>query len=184
MENKRISFSALKKWKDCPYRYKINYVDNVSLFNGNEYTIFGTALHAACEECVPENKDNLFEKFKVSFKEQIDNLKSLNVELNSSLLEEMSQQAENICKYILPELHKNFKNFEIISVEEEIIEKISQFESFGTNFKGYIDLVLKTDDGKYHIIDWKTCSWGWDSRRKADPVTNYQLIYYNLIHCI
>ena len=32
-------------------------------------------------------------------------------------------------------------------------------------FKGFIDLVVKTPDGKYHIIDWKTCSWGWDAQR-------------------
>ena len=45
-------------------------------------------------------------------------------------------------------------------------------------FKGFIDLVIKTQDGKYHIIDWKTCSWGWDSKRKADRITSYQLTLY------
>lgn len=178
MENKRISFSGLKKWKDCPYKYKINYVDKISLFNGNEYTAFGTALHAACEVCVPQNEDNLCEIFEKSFEQEIEKLKNLKVNINLSLLEEMREQAKNICKYILPELHNNFKEFEIISVEEELMEEISQFESFGTSFKGFIDLVLKTSDGKYHIIDWKTCSWGWDSRRKSDPITNSQLIYY------
>jgi len=38
--------------------------------------------------------------------------------------------------------------------------------------------VLKTKDGKYHVIDWKTCSWGWDARRKNDKMTTYQLTYY------
>ena len=44
--------------------------------------------------------------------------------------------------------------------------------------KGYIDLVIKTDDGRYHIIDWKTCSWGWDARRRSDAMNVYQLIFY------
>ena len=38
--------------------------------------------------------------------------------------------------------------------------------------------MIKTADGKFHIIDWKTCSWGWNQRRKADPMTTYQLTLY------
>jgi len=45
-------------------------------------------------------------------------------------------------------------------------------------FKGFIDLIVRTGDGKYHIIDWKTCSWGWDSRKKNDKMVVYQLIFY------
>ena len=52
------------------------------------------------------------------------------------------------------------------------------FDDDEYNFKGFIDLVLKTSDGKYHIIDWKTCSWGWDSRKKSDPMVTYQLTFY------
>ena len=39
-------------------------------------------------------------------------------------------------------------------------------------------MVIKTEDQKYHIIDWKTCSWGWSSQKKSDSLTNYQLTYY------
>ena len=45
------------------------------------------------------------------------------------------------------------------------------------NFKGFVDLILKKDD-KYILIDWKTCSWGWDTAKKSDPMTTYQLTYY------
>ena len=40
------------------------------------------------------------------------------------------------------------------------------------------DLVLKSKDGKYHIIDWKTCSWGWEPQKKNDAMVTYQLTYY------
>ena len=53
-------------------------------------------------------------------------------------------------------------------------------EGHDLKFKGFIDLVVKTKDGKYHILDWKTTSWGWDSRRKADKITNYQLTLYKV----
>ena len=47
-------------------------------------------------------------------------------------------------------------------------------------FKGYIDAVVKTPDGKYHIIDWKSCSWGWDARKRSDPMVTYQLTLYKI----
>jgi len=46
-----------------------------------------------------------------------------------------------------------------------------------------LDLVIKTPDGKHHIIDWKSCSWGWDIKRKTDRITTYQLTYYKNFFC-
>ena len=65
----------------------------------------------------------------------------------------------------------------MVSTEEEIYEDIEGYKD-QYKFKGFIDLVLKTPDGKYHIIDWKSCSWGWDVKRKFDPMTTYQLTFY------
>ena len=61
---------------------------------------------------------------------------------------------------------------------------VPEFEKEDIDFKGFIDLVLQTEDGKYHIIDWKTCSWGWDSRKKAEPMTTYQLTLYKHYFCL
>ena len=58
------------------------------------------------------------------------------------------------------------------------MEPIHEFDAVKYNFKGFIDVVLKTPDGKYHVIDWKTCSWGWDMRKKSDPILSYQLTLY------
>ena len=55
---------------------------------------------------------------------------------------------------------------------------MKDIESFDKKFKGFIDLVIKTPDQKYHIIDWKTCSWGWDMKKKSDKIINYQLTMY------
>ena len=59
-----------------------------------------------------------------------------------------------------------------------MLEPIKEFDINKYDFKGFIDLVIKTKDGKYHIIDWKTCTWGWDSRKKNDSLINYQLVLY------
>ena len=47
-----------------------------------------------------------------------------------------------------------FGKYEVVSVEEPIYEPILEFDT-DYNFKGFIDLVLKTPDGKHHVIDWK-----------------------------
>jgi hypothetical protein len=65
----------------------------------------------------------------------------------------------------------------VISTEEKLMVPIDD-EDY--SFKGYIDAVVKTPDGKYHIIDWKSCSWGWDMRRRSDPMVTYQLTLYKI----
>lgn len=177
-EVKRISFSELKNWKECPYRHKLVYVDKLPGFQGNEFTAFGTAIHTVCENIIPQKSTDAIRVFNESFNSELQSLKELGTELNEDLITEMRNQAKPICESVLPSVKDHFGEFEIISVEEEILEPINEFESFGTNFKGFIDMVIKTKDGKYHIIDWKTCSWGWSRDKKSDPMTTYQLTYY------
>lgn len=178
VKQKKISFSELKNWKECPYRHKLVYIDDLPGFQGNEYTAFGTSIHKVCETAVYLKEENLFSIFENEFEKEIKTLEEANISLNHDLLEEMLSQAKNLCRFIIPSLKENFKEYEVVSVEEEILEDITEFNSYEKKYKGYIDLVLKTKDGKYHIIDWKTCSWGWPSQKKTDSFTSYQLTYY------
>jgi len=174
-----VSFSELKIWNECPYKHKLVYIDKIKEFLGNEHTAFGTAIHEVCEKAVLKeislSKKDLVECFKQSFLKEIQSLIKNNVNLNKKLIKDMKLQAEDLVTYIIPELKKEFGNYKVISAEEELHEII---DDQNKKYKGFIDLVIKTDDGKYHIIDWKTCSWGWDSRRKTDRMTTYQLVYY------
>lgn len=43
----------------------------------------------------------------------------------------------------------------LFGTEIEIKHKINDFDNL--DFIGFIDLVIQTDDLKYHIIDFKTC---------------------------
>ena len=177
-EIKRISFSELKNWKECPYRHKLIYVDKLPHFEGNEYTAFGTAIHAVCEKVIPSERKDSIEIFEDAFKEELDTLREQGKVLNQELVEDMKRQALPICEQVLPAIKEHFGEFSVISVEEEILEPINEFNSFGTSFKGFIDMVIQTSDNKYHIIDWKTCSWGWSRDKKSDPMTTYQLTFY------
>lgn len=175
---KRISFSELKNWKECPYRHKLIYVDKLPHFQGNEYTAFGTAIHEVCEKIIPNVASNAYDIFLDSFSRECQTLTEQNGSINTELVEQMKEQAVLICDQVLPEVKQHFGKFEVVSVEEQILEPIKEFDSYETSFKGFIDMVIKTDDDKYHIIDWKTCSWGWSRDKKSDPMTTYQLTYY------
>lgn len=177
-EIKRISFSELKNWSECTYRHKLIYIDKLPHFSGNEYTAFGTAIHAVCEELIPDPTKDGLAIFEKSFLSELQTLKEEGHKINAPMVSDMRSQAKPICEQVLPAVREYFKDFEVVSVEEQLLEDMSDIESYGKKFKGFIDMVIKTPDGVHHIIDWKTCSWGWSRDKKADPMTNYQLTYY------
>ena len=176
-----ISFSEMKTWAECPYKHKLMYIERIKKFIGNEFTAFGKALHTLCEHAlIGTIVEADFEKFfDENFESEILALKDQ--ELNLELVEKMSYQAQNIFPLILPSLQERFGDYEVFSTEEKLYEDIVEFEDY--KFKGFIDLVIKTNDGKYHIIDWKTCSWGWDAKKKTDKVLTYQLTLYKKYFC-
>lgn len=175
---KKISYSEYKNWSECSYRHKLIYVDKLPYYSGNEYTAFGTAIHAVCEEKIPNHETDALEVFEREFLKELTELKENGHELDTKLVQEMRNQAKPICEQVLPAVIEHFGDFEVFSIEEALMEPITDFESFGKKFKGFIDLVIKTPDGKYHVIDWKTCSWGWNSQKKSDKTVNYQLTMY------
>ena len=87
----------------------------------------------------------------------------------------MDVQGRSLASYVWDALRSYFGPFKVVSAEEELL---SPLDGTSFQFKGYVDLILQTEDGKYHIIDWKTCGWGWAPDKKGDPMTNYQVTLY------
>jgi len=171
-----ISFSELKNWNFCPFYHKLTYIDKLKGFRGNEYTAFGTAIHDVCEKKLLQEQMEAPEYFMERFEENLAALDS-DIEFREDL-ENMAAQALGILPEIEPAVTAYFPDgFEVFSTEEQLMVPIGD-EDY--NFKGYIDAVIKTPDGKYHIIDWKSCSWGWDARKRADPMVTYQLTFYKI----
>jgi len=169
-----ISFSELKDWKFCPYYRKLTRDDGLAGFKGNEFTTFGTAIHSACEKMMLNENIVPIDFFLKEFDKEISNLDD-DVEIDLSLVDQMKDQASNILPYVMDAVSREFGNYEVVSTEEKLMVPI---EEQNYDFKGFIDLVVKTEDGKYHIIDWKTCSWGWDAKKRSDPMVTYQLTLY------
>ena len=180
-----ISFSALKNWNQCPFYYKLTYVDRIKRFQGNHYTAFGTALHEVCEKTLLDDTVNEEALFEDAFLRELQALpEEPRKELTAKIIGDMRAQGKRLSTVAIPALHEYFPEFELVSTEEGLMEPILDFEAADFNFKGFIDLVVKTPDGKTHIIDWKTCSWGWDMQRKNDPMTTYQLTLYKYFYAL
>jgi ATP-dependent exoDNAse (exonuclease V) beta subunit len=176
-----ISFSALKNWDFCPFYHKLTYIDRIKIFQGNVYTAFGTALHETCEEMVKDDSLDYEKHFNKCFKGELNKIQ-LEDDKQKLISEQMYKQGVELAPLAVQELKRKFPGFEIVSTEEEIIEPIVDAPG-DYDFKGFVDLVIKTPDGKYHIIDWKSCSWGWGIEKKTDRITTYQLTYYKRFFC-
>ena len=176
---KHISYSELKTWDECAYKHKLIYIDEIKKFLGSEHTAFGTAVHEVCEKSVlgeiALDYESLNKCFDNKFLEEVTYLAKNNVEIDKKLIKDMRVQSRNLLEHIIPELKNHFGEYEVVAAEEKLYEPVEGSKKL---YKGFIDLVLKTKDGKYHVIDWKTCSWGWDSRRKNERITTYQLAFY------
>ena len=172
-----ISYSELKIWSECSWRHKLEYVEGLNPFKGNEHTSFGKALHAVSEKFVPNHKAQDPEAyFENEFLNELKDLKrkDSDVILDAKLIQEMRIQGTKLAPQIVPSLKDHFGEYNLVSVEEKLYESL---EKNNKKFKGFIDLVLEKN-GIYHVIDWKTCSWGWNSKKKQDRILTYQLTLY------
>ena len=174
-----ISYSELKDWDFCPFYHKLTRVDKIDGFTGNEYTAFGSALHSVCEKKLlqKEIEDDFF------VKELKKNIASLDEdhEINKKLVLDMIGQGKKIIPEIEDALNEYFEEYEVLAVEMPLMEDIPDEEDY--KFKGFIDAIVATPDGKIHIFDWKTCSWGWDTKKRSEPMVTYQLTLYKNYFC-
>ena len=168
-----ISFSALKDWNFCAWYHKLTRIDGIGGFEGNAFTAFGNAIHEVCEKKLLKEDINEDEVFLERFEHF---LKELKEEQDQKLVADMREQGKQTLPEIEDALEDYFGEYEVLGSEIPLDEKIQDEDQFV--FKGFIDGVVATPDGKVHIFDWKTCSWGWDAKRRNSPMTTYQLTLY------
>ena len=169
-----ISYSELKDWAFCAFYHKLTRVDKIDGFKGNAFTAFGTAVHSVCEKKLLQetvDEDYFIQQFEECLEKLDDDIK-----IDQKLVTDMRKQGKELLPEIQAALDDYFGEYEVLAVEFPLMIDIESEEDY--KFKGYIDAIVVTPDGKIHIFDWKTCSWGWDARRKSDKLTTYQLTLY------
>jgi len=169
-----ISYSEMKDWAFCAFYHKLTRIDKIQGFKGNAFTAFGTAVHSICERKLLKKRATE-ETFVQEFEKCLEKLDD-DVQIDQKLVDDMRHQGQLIVPEIEGALSDYFEDFEVIAVELPLYEPIDGEKDY--KFKGYIDAIVKTPDGKYHVFDWKTTSWGWDAKRRGDAITTYQLTLY------
>jgi len=178
-KKEHISYSELKDWAHCPHYHKKAWVEKVAPFEGNEYTAFGSAIHDVCEKKLLKEDISETELFQLGFAKRLQELLEKNIEFDAGNVQQMKVAGPEILAEVDDALQDYFGDYEVFSSEEMLYVPI---EDFNINFKGFIDAVVKVGD-TYHLFDWKTCSWGWDSRKKAEKLVTYQLTLYKHFFC-
>lgn len=143
------SFSRLNSFYNCPYEWKLHYIDCNKSESGF-FSEYGSLLHSILEKYA-KGELSLFELnqyYEENFNEAIPHDAPPNnyVDLRQSYYDKGLDYLDNI--------DLDFDSYEILGVEKKI-----EFELFGKKFIGFIDLLVKDKStGEIIIIDHKSAS--------------------------
>ena len=185
---KSISHSQFTTYNDCNLKWKLRYVDGLSLFGGNIYTLFGSAMHTVIQSYLNEmyNKsivsadklpldDMLKEEMVKEFNEIKEKWGVLPCEQKDMI--EFYQDGLEIIKHFRKHRNRYFtkNNYELIGVEVPIFTTVQE----GVEFRSYLDIVLRNKiSGDITIIDLKTATRGWIHFQKKNFYKTSQLLLY------
>jgi ATP-dependent exoDNAse (exonuclease V) beta subunit len=154
------------------------------LFNGNVHTAFGTAMHNTCEVFIKNKIVDFGKLLKFHLTKELGQVSDTILKAGTTVQqvgELLEPQGLDILKEFHSSFEEYFKEFKVLGVEEEFFEPIPFSNDKNLFFKGFIDLIVESGD-KIHIIDHKTTSWGWNSRKKTNKLQVYQLILYKYFY--
>ena len=186
---KRVSYSQYNQWVTCPYKWKLNYIDELRQFTDSIHTMFGTSMHevlqtyltvmyndtAKMADALPLDK-MLLHRMKTNYTD-IMQRNGGEVFCEQDDMEEFYQHGLNILDWFKKKRGMYFskRGYELVGVEVPIEYDISD----GIKFIGYMDVVIyDTVRDKYKIIDIKTSTMGWNKYMKADKSKTDQLLLY------
>ena len=187
----RISYSQYSQYATCPKRWKLNYVDKLSVYSQSIYTLFGTAMHEVLQSyltimyndsAAAAEKEDWGLHLKTFMAAEYNKAKESGQDPTFTDAAQMGEFYEDglaIIEFFIKNRGKYFtkRNFELIGVEIPLDQKMECNEN--VNFIGYIDLVIKdTRDNTYEVIDIKTSTQGWNKYQKADKIKASQLVLY------
>jgi len=85
-----------------------------------------------------------------------------------------------IFKDTLEFLDETYPGWKLLDFEFPLFEEIPGSKK---KFKGYIDIIFE-HNGKIHIMDFKTCGWGWDKEKRENTHLLYQVALYKYFYCL
>lgn len=124
----QFSHSRVECFKNCPYQFKLRYIDGIETlddYEANNPLTVGTALHTGIEKDIPTAIKEYYMSYPVITDNHITEAIKLEVMIGKA-------------RDVLPLEHAQFE----VKLED-------------IRFKGFIDMLVKRDDGTYDIYDFK-----------------------------
>lgn len=178
----KYSYSKLDTYVQCPFRFKLKYIDGNYIFNNSIATEFGTLIHET-EETIAKNiinnepidyiklKNNIILKLSELQKKYANDFYELDKSNRTYENKTYYYLEEGI--YKLEQFMRDNPNLEIVGVEQKF-----NFELWNKVFNGFIDRIFyNKDEDKYLIQDIKTYAVPVEKEKLATPL---QFVIYNL----
>ncbi len=185
----RISYSQLSMFSECPLRWKLNYVDELRIFESNIYLIFGTAMHEVLQTYL-----------EVMYNDSAKNADMLNLEkmlqdemilrfhqdsaeeggkppCTKEELKEFFQDGCDIIDFFKKKRGDYFskRGYKLIGCEVPIDVELKK----NIKMVGYLDIVILDEiTNTLKIYDIKTSTMGWNKWMKKDENKTQQLLLY------
>ena len=186
---KKISYSQYNQWVTCPYKWKLNYIDELGEYTDSIHTMFGTSMHEVLQtyltvmyndtvkmaDALPLEK-MLLHRMKTNYNQIMDR-NGGEVFCEQSDMEEFYQHGLVILEWFKKKRGNYFskKGYELVGIEVPIDYNLPN----DIKFIGYMDVVLYNKvSGRYKIIDIITSTMGWNKWMKADKNKTDQLLLY------
>lgn len=186
---KTVSYSQFSLYAQCPYRWKLDYLEDRRKYEQNINTCFGSAFHHTVQEWVK----TLFEvsakaaesmDLNALLKESMTNEYRTSLEKNGNVhysnpteLGEFYMDGVAILDYLKKNRATYFSNkgYELVGIEKPLRLNLMN----NVAFMGFIDLIIKDKvRNKIIIYDIKTSTQGWNKYQKADLTKTAQLVLY------
>lgn len=180
-----ISFSEWMLWRKCQQRWKLDYLDGRRHKIYGVHLDFGTAIHEAIELSRSRKpkltKEEAIPHFEKAFTKLFtDNKDKYKEKERTSDPEYFLSAGRNILEHF--EECEELASAEVVYNEHELFVPLDRTDDVKMNFKGFIDMVIKTKDKRnntvLYICDFKSCSWGWPLEKKTDKELQFQLLLY------
>ena len=186
---KRISYSQYNQWVTCPYKWKLNYIDELGEFTDSIHTLFGTSMHEVLQtyltvmyndtiktaDALPLDK-MLLHRMKTNYTDIMER-NGGEVFCEQHDMNEFYQHGLTILEWFKKKRANYFskKGYELVGIEVPIDYELPN----GIKFIGYMDVVIYDSvRDRYKIIDIKTSTMGWNKWMKADKNKTDQLLLY------
>ncbi|EAG8700780.1 NTP-binding protein [Listeria monocytogenes] len=127
----QFSYSRVSLFKDCPYHFKLRYLDKLTeipKFDANNPLIIGNAMHKGIETDSKIMLEEYYNSFPVITDEQVNEAIKLEI-----LLEKVKAYFD----------------------DGEEVEYIHEYMIDVPELKGFVDLIVKNADGNCYVIDFK-----------------------------